>query len=53
MVVQVEQFVQLLETFVEAKVPFVRFTDASQKQISKLKLFERVEISFTMRKIKI
>ena len=60
MVVQVERFLQLrcvrpslLETFSEAKVPFMRFTDASQKQIFKLKLFGRVEIPFTMRKIMI
>ena len=59
MVAQLERFLQLscvclslLETFSEAKVPFMRFTDASQKQIFKLKLFGRVEIPFTLRKNK-
>ena len=49
MVVQVERFLQLrcvrpslLETFSEAKVPFMRFTDASEKQIFSVKPFLEV-----------
>ena len=60
MVAQVERFLQLrcvfpslLETFSEAKVPFMRSPDASEKQIDKFKLFWGFEISFTMRKCKI
>ena len=49
LVVQVERFLQLrsvflslLETFLEAKVPFMRLTDASEKQIFSVKPFLEV-----------
>ena len=60
LIVQVERFLQLrcvclslLETFLEAKVPFMRFTDASEKQIFSVKPFLEVWNTNYYEKIKI